>query len=174
MLVEQFADEGARHDGPLVDIEGQAAHIDLVDEIGGGFSRRDTARDQIEDLPALGCGHARGRKGLELVGVKMHRFADEESGFRKRIGGAVREYQFGLDKAAHAIADEIQQRQQFARADLGKFRCGTAPLRWWPPGFGHQDLVQRAAAASSWSRASIQLAPFRLSSRFQNGAFVLR
>ena len=109
-----------------------------------------------------------------LVRVKMQRFADEKSGFRKWIGGAVREYQFGLDKAAHAIADEIQQRQQFARADLGEFRRGTTPLRWWLPGFGNQDLVQRAAAASSWSRASIQLAPFRLSSRFQNGAFVLR
>ena len=39
MRVQQFADEGARHDGALVDIERQAAHVDLVDEIGGGFAR---------------------------------------------------------------------------------------------------------------------------------------
>jgi hypothetical protein len=35
-------------------------------------------------------------------------------------------------------------------------------------------LVQRAAASSSWSRAAIQLVPFRLSSRYQNGALALR
>jgi hypothetical protein len=54
MLLQQFADERARHDGALVDIERQAAHVDLVDEVGRGFSCRDTASDQIEDILAFG------------------------------------------------------------------------------------------------------------------------
>ena len=104
----------------------------------------------------------------------MQRLADQEGGFGNRIGGAMREHQLGFDEAADGVADEIEQRQQFARTDLGKFRCGQAALRRRFCAFGHQDLVQRAAAASSWSRASIQLVPFSLSSRFQNGALVLR
>ena len=174
MRLQQFADEGARHDGALVDIERQAAHVDLVDEIGGGFSRGDAALDQVEDLLAFGGGDARGGEGLELVGMQMQRFADQEGGLGDRIGGAVREHQLGLDEAADRIADEIEQRQQFAGADLRKFRCGPAALRRRFAAFGHQDLVQRAAAASSWSRASIQLVPLALSSRFQNGALVFR
>ena len=67
------------------------------------------------------CGDPRGRKGLELVGMQMQRFADQEGGLRHRIGGAVREHQFGFDEAAHRIADEIEQRPQFAGCDLGQF-----------------------------------------------------
>ena len=40
----------------------------------------------------------------------MQRGAHEEGGFGHRIGGAVRKYQFGLNKAAHCVADEIEQR----------------------------------------------------------------
>ncbi len=179
MRIQQLADEGARHDGALVDIERQAAHVDLVDEIGGGFSRRDATLDQVEDLLALGGGDARRRKSLELVGVKMQRFANQECGFRHRIGGAVREHELGLDEAADGVTDVVKQRQQFAGTDLWGFRNGSPALGRYlaAPGrqdFGHQDLVQRAAAASSWSRASIQLAPFGLSSRFQNGALAFR
>ena len=36
--LQQLADVRARHDHALIDIEGQAAHVDLVDQIGGGFS----------------------------------------------------------------------------------------------------------------------------------------
>ena len=109
----------------------------------------------------------------------MQRLADQEGGLGKRIGGAVREHQFGLDEAADGKADEIEQRQQFAGSDFWKFRrarslrrcarlaAGFAALR-------HQDLVQRAAAVSSWPRASIQLVPFWLSSLFQNGALAFR
>ncbi len=118
MRVQQFADEGARHDGALVDIERQAAHVDLVDEIGGRRPRGDAALDQAEDRLAFGRRDPRGGKRLELVGVKMQGFADQERRLGDRIGGAVREYQFGFDKAAHRKADEIQQRQQFAGAGL--------------------------------------------------------
>ncbi len=104
----------------------------------------------------------------------MQRLADQEGGLGSRVGGAMRKHQFGLGEAAHGIADEIEQRQQFARTDLGEFRRAGAALRRRFCAFGHQGLVQRAAAASSWSRASTQLVPFLLSSRFQNGALVFR
>src|SRR5215216_6534537 len=104
----------------------------------------------------------------------MQRLADQEGGLRDRIGGAMGKHQLGLGEAADGVADEIEQRQQFAGTDLGELRCGlTAPYRRFCA-FGHQDLVQRAAAASSWSRASTQLVPCSLSSRFQNGALVFR
>ena len=98
MLIQQFADEGARHDHALVDIERQAAHVDLVDEIGGRFSRGDAALDQIENRLGLGRGDPRGRERLELVGMQMQRFADQERRLGHRIGGAVREHQFASTK----------------------------------------------------------------------------
>ena len=55
-------------------------------------------------------GDARGREGLELVGMQMQGLADQEGGLGHGIGGAVREHELGLDEAAHRIADEIEQR----------------------------------------------------------------
>ena len=71
----------------------------------------------------------------------MQRFADQECGLGHRIGGAVREHQLRLDEAADRIADEIEQRQQFAGGDLGalSMRRGRAwqPVsRASPSGFG--------------------------------------
>src|SRR5258708_5057502 len=104
----------------------------------------------------------------------MQRLADQEGGLGNRIGGAMRKNQLGLGEAADGVADEIEQRQQFAGTDLRRFRSAGAALRRRFCAFGHQGLVQRAAASSSWSRASIQLVPFSLSSRFQNGALVFK
>ncbi len=84
----------------------------------------------------------------------------------------MREHEVSLDKAAHRVADEIEQREQFAGGDFWQF--GGDALDGLLDGFGHQDLVQRAAAASSCSRASIQLLPLALSSLFQNGALAFR
>ncbi len=103
----------------------------------------------------------------------MQGFADQERGFRHGIGGAVGEHQFGFDEAADRIADEIEQRHEFAGRHFRKCRGAAAPGRR----FGaprHQDLVQRSAAASSSWRASTQPAPAALSSRFQNGALAFR
>src|SRR4029077_15356107 len=54
MRVQQFADEGTRYDHALVDIERQAAHVGLVDEIGGGLARGDAAAQPGEGGPWLG------------------------------------------------------------------------------------------------------------------------
>ena len=176
MLFEQFADKGAWHDHAIVDIERQAAHVDLVDEVGGRLARADAAGNDVKDRARFARGHARGREAFELIGMKMQRFAHQKGGFRHRIGGAVRESQFRLVEAACRIANKVKQRQQFAGRDLGKFRCGLRTFAFDRSfgAFGHQDLVQRAAAASSWSRASTQSLPSAPSTRFQNGAFAFR
>ena len=173
MGLQQLADVGARHDHALVDIEGQAAHVDLVDQIGGGLSRGDAAPDHIDERLGLARGDPCGGKALELVGMQMQGFADQEGRFRHRIGRSVREYQLGFDEAAHRVADEIEQRHQFAGGDFRNFRGAAVPDSRCGA-LGHQDLVQRAAAASSWLRASTQAAPAVPSSRFQNGALVFR
>ena len=83
--IQQFADEGARHDHALVDIERQAAHVDLVDEIGGRLSRGDAAaRSGREFVLASARGDARGGESLELVGMKMQAFRRPETRPRPR------------------------------------------------------------------------------------------
>src|SRR5437868_2845558 len=173
MRIQEFADEGARHDGALVDIERQPAHIDLVDEIGGRLSRRNASLDQVEDFLRLRRGDARMGKLLELVGMQMQRLGYQERGFGNGIGGAMGEDEFCFRKAAYGVADEIEQCLQLAGGDLRRLCCGSALLRYLLRTLRHQDLVQRAVAASSWLRASTQLEPRALSSCFQNGALVL-
>src|SRR5579872_6405735 len=106
--------------------------------------------------------------------MKVKHFANQECRLRDRIAGAMDESQFCLDESARPIADEIEQGHQLARANLGKRICRAAAFRRRSRAPGHQDLVQRAAAASSWSRVSIQLAPSAPSTRFQNGALAFR
>ena len=112
MGIQQLANERARHDHAFVDIKGQPAQIDFVEQIGRGFSRRDAPCNHLEDGFGLARGDPRGRERLELVGMKMQRLADQECSLGHGIGGAVREHQFCLAEAAHRIADEIKQREQ--------------------------------------------------------------
>ena len=184
MRVQQFPDEGTRHDHPFVDIERQTAHIDLVDEIRRGFSRGDALVDQRKDFCSLMRRDARIGEHLELVGMQMQRLADDERRFRHRIGGAVGEYHSGLDKAADSVAHQIEQRQQLAGLD--RIRCFerwlwlcTCTLRGsLLCGNGFRLLrhyfFHRAAALSSWACASTHTLLSARSSDFQNGALVLR
>ena len=85
-------------------------------------------------------------------------------------------YAFEKPKVIRAAIDHAHVRTDatIAGADFGEFRCGRRAFGRRLAAFGHQDLVQRAAASSSWPRASIQLVPLALSSRFQNGALAFR
>src|SRR5436305_13289318 len=53
MLIENFADIGARYDRAFIDKERHAAHINLVEQIGGGLSGLDARIDQHEDMCSL-------------------------------------------------------------------------------------------------------------------------
>ena len=148
MGIQQFTDVGPRHDDTLVDMEGQPAHVDLVDQISGRLPCRDAPRHHLEDGIGLPFRDPRRREALELVGMQMQGFADKEHGLGDGIAGAVREYQLRLDKTAGQIADEIEQRPQFAGVAI---RSGGFPRASGRPlgACCHQPLVQRAAAASS-------------------------
>src|SRR5262249_46604539 len=87
--LQEFTDEGAWHDHALVDVEWQAAHVDLVDEVGGGFAGGDAATDQVKNFPGLDPHNARGGEALELVGVKVQRLADQERGLAEGRGSVV-------------------------------------------------------------------------------------
>jgi hypothetical protein len=71
MRIQQFSDERARHDNPLINIERQAAHVDLVDEVCRGLSRDDAFVDQRENLPNFMRRDARAREHLELIGMQI-------------------------------------------------------------------------------------------------------
>src|ERR1043166_3371363 len=105
-------------------------------------------------------------KLLELIGMQMQRLADKERRFCDRIGSAMGKNELCFTEPAHGVTDEIEQRLQFAGGDLRCLRDGS--LRGLRCALRHQDFVQRAAAASSWLCASIQLVPRALSSCFQN------
>src|SRR5246127_4626756 len=109
MRVQDFADIGARHDHALVDIEGQAAHIDLVDEIGRGLAGADARFYQLQDLFRLKGGDAGGGKALELVGMKMQRLCDQKRGFGDGISRAMSKDEACLIEAADCEADENEK-----------------------------------------------------------------
>jgi hypothetical protein len=93
--------------------------------------------DQSKDLFAFRRGDARMGKLLELIGMQVQGLADQEGGLRDRIGGAVREYESGLRKAAYGVADEIEQGQQFARRDLwAPWSSALWLSRAWPSRLG--------------------------------------
>ncbi len=165
MLVQDFADERARHDGPLVHIERQAAHVDLVEQIGGGFARANTLFDEIENFRAIGLGDAPACGVLDRVRVQAKRFADQECRLGDRIGRAVGEHDAGLAETTCRKADIVENCDRLVRRGgrLAGFRL-----------FRHQGLVQRAAAASSSVFASTHALPDARSSLFQNGAAVFR
>ncbi len=131
--------------------------------------------DQVEDLLAFRRGDARGGERLELVGMQMQRFADQEGRFRYRIGGAVRKDELGFDKAAHAhsgrnrAASAIRRRPTFGSFGAAAAASPAASGALWPSGFGPARGGVVVVGA-----ASTQLVPVALSSFFQNGALVLR
>ena len=82
--------------------------------------------DEFEQGLAFRRGNARVHKALELVRMQMQRLADQEDGFRDRIGRAVGEGEVCFREAAHGIADEIDQREQLAATDFRNLWYGAA------------------------------------------------
>ena len=58
---QQFADEAARHDHALVDIERHALDIGAIEKVGGGLARRDARVDQLQ----RGARARRRQRGVE-------------------------------------------------------------------------------------------------------------
>ena len=80
----EFAEERARHDRPLVDIERHAAHIHARDQMAAAYGA-DTPVDQRAESLQLRCrdGHAGTR--FDMIGIDVQRLADPDAGLRNRI-----------------------------------------------------------------------------------------
>ena len=104
---QQFADEAARHDRALVDIERHALDIGAIEQIGGRLARRDARVDQRQQPRALGRGQAGVEERIERVDRQLEPFEDDERRFVDRVGRAVTIGEFGGVEAADGVAEEI-------------------------------------------------------------------
>ena len=127
MIVEKFADERAWNDRPLVHIERQPAHVDLVEQIGRRLSRRDALLDQRAYPCPVGIGDAPSGRILDLVRMDAECFADDERCFRDRIGGAVGEYDPRLRQAVGRETNVVENRRKLLLRG-GRF-CGFLSRR---------------------------------------------
>ena len=106
-MEQQFADEAARHDRPLVDIEGNALDIGAVEQVGGRPARGDARIDQRQQPRPLVVGQARVEEGVERVDRQLQPFKDDERRLVECIGRAVAIGEFGGVEAADRVAEEI-------------------------------------------------------------------
>jgi len=128
-------------------------------------------RYTVFDVSKAQALHTNGRTGLPKI-ITQH-------GTNFLDGSIKRVIEFYERILRPDMISQLFPGHQFAGAHFRKrhlcgFRCSAAALGGHLRALCHQDLVQRAAASSSWWRASTQLAPPPLSSRFQNGALALR
>ncbi len=151
-------------------------------QIGGWLAGADAGFDQIEDFFLFVMRHPGGTEYIETIGRQMQGLADEECGFRKRVGGPVGKYELRRLKLRHRVAHMVENRREFLGARReGPSATGAARFGHWNcslarPGYSAacRCFAQRSAAASSADLASTQTVPSGRSSCFQNGARVLR
>ena len=122
LVVEDFADVRARHNGPLVDVERHAPHVDAMQKIGGGLSRLDALRDQRLYGLALTHRHFAIEQRLDAVRMNLQRLGDNERRLGNRIAGAVGEHHLGFRQPHGGTTNETGH---------GHARLGTGPV-----GFG--------------------------------------
>ena len=148
---DELAEIGARHDHPLVDMERDAGGVDASEEIGGRLARRDARFDQAENARALLRGDPRRSEPFEAIGRQVQRLADDEGGFRDRIGGAVGEHELRFVEARHGIADEIEHGGELDRIVRGG-RRPPRRARGAADSFDHEvdptGAIVRSAAVS--------------------------
>ena len=104
---QQFADEAARHDRALVDIEPHALDIGAIEQIGGRLARRDPRVDQRDEPRALGAGETGVEERIERVDRQLQPFEDDEGRFVDRVGRAMTIGKLGGVEAADGVAEEI-------------------------------------------------------------------
>ncbi len=104
---QQFADEAARHDRALVDIERHALDIGAIEQIGGGLARGDSRVDQRDEPRALGASEARVEERIERIDRQLEPFEDDERRFIDRVGRAMTICKVGCVEAADGVAEEI-------------------------------------------------------------------
>ena len=106
---QQFADQAARDDDALVDIERHALDVSAIDEIGGGLARRYARLDQFHKPQTLGAQKPGVEKGIERVDRQAQAFEDEKGGLVERGRRAMAESEIGSKKAADRIAQPVSR-----------------------------------------------------------------
>ncbi len=87
---DQFGDEAARHDGPLVHIERHALQPGLARKVGGGLAGLDAAGDQRGDGLRGLVGHGQRGQRVEVAVERQPELPQHQPGrFVVGIGGAM-------------------------------------------------------------------------------------
>ena len=121
---QQFADIGARHDHPFVDMEGDAADIGAAEEIGRRLARRDACLDQIGEALALGQDEPGVEERIELVDRKLQGLEHDEGRLVEGIGRAVAIDEAGSVETADREAEEVADRDEFRHGRSGEGAWG--------------------------------------------------
>src|SRR6185437_10264797 len=108
----QFADQAARDDDALIDIEGHALDIGAVDKVGGGLAGRRARLDQVEEPHALGTKEPSVEKRIKHVDRQAETLENEKGGLVERGRHAVAKGEFGGKKAADRIAQPVAWREK--------------------------------------------------------------
>ena len=119
---QQFADEAARRDDALVDVERHAPDIGAVQEVGRGLPRGHPRLDQRVEPLALAAQELRVEKRVERIDREVQALEDEIRGFVERGRRAVAEGEARGAEAADGVAQPVARgRKQFeALVGLGQ------------------------------------------------------
>ena len=110
---EEFADQAARHDDALVDIERHALDIGAVQEIGGGLAGRRPRFDEIaEPRPFARRRSLASRNGSSVSIGRLETLENEKGGFVEGGGRAVAEGEVGGEKAADRVAQPVARGEE--------------------------------------------------------------
>ena len=109
---DQFADQAARHDDALVDIERHALDVGAIDKVGGGLARGCARLDQSQKPGTLLAKQPGVEKRIEHVDRQAQTLKDEKGGFVERCRGAVAEGEAGGEKAADRVAQPVSRGQE--------------------------------------------------------------
>ena len=109
---EKLADQAARYDDALVDIERHALDIGAVDKIGGGLAGRRTRLDQLEEPRPLVAQEPGVEKRIERVDRQAQTLEDEKGGLVERSRRAVTEGEAGGEKPADRVAQPVARGQE--------------------------------------------------------------
>ena len=124
----QFADQAARDDDALVDIERHALDVGAVDKIGGGLARRHARFDQFAEPHALVAQEPGVEKRIERVDRQAQALEDEKGGLVERRRRAMAEGEVGGEKATDRIAQPVPRgEKRFDPLVERRLRQGRAP-----------------------------------------------
>jgi hypothetical protein len=111
-LSSKLADEAARHDDALVNVERHTLDVGAVEQIGRGLPRDRARLDQRVEPPTLGHEQLRVEEWIERVDREMKALENEIGRLVERRGRAVAEGEAGGAKPADRVAQPVARRDE--------------------------------------------------------------